>query len=230
MSTNKWKPNFFMVPNAFVDEVMAKLPDSAVKMYLLIIRKTKGWDKECDSISLTQFMKFTGKSKPTVTGAMSFLVKANLVIEHESTRFGNTYSINDDSYDCYVLLTASKEILLVKNFYPTSKKILLPLVKNFYSQKKLSKKTKTIKKGVSFKKRNSKAVSHDSKLNLNLSDKQIDYFANLLANDPNFGSTHAVIGESGKEFAARIKQMMKDPNWVAEHMDDLKAVGFGGAA
>lgn len=104
------------------------------------------------------------------------------------------------------------------------------LIKNEYKQGKNNLLNKDKKQKDSLEKNNSKAVSHDSNLNLNLSDKQIDYFANLLANDPMFGSTHAVMGESGKEFAARIKQMMKDPNWVAEHMDDLKAVGFGGAA
>lgn len=99
-------------------------------------------------------------------------------------------------------------------------------------QKNTTKNTSKIttkKKATSLEKNNSKAVSHDSNLNLNLSDKQIDYFANLLASDPMFGSTHAVVGESGKEFAARIKKLMKDPTWVAEHIVDLQAVGFGGA-
>lgn len=103
------------------------------------------------------------------------------------------------------------------------------LIKNEYKQGKSNLLNKDKKQKDSSEKNNSKAVSHDSKSNLNLSDKQIDYFGNLLANDPNFGSTHAVVGESGKEFAARIKKLMKDQVWVAEHIADLQSVGFGGA-
>ena len=50
-------PNSFQMPNAFVDEVMVKLNDPAVKIYLVIVRKTRGWHKEFDSISLHPFFK-----------------------------------------------------------------------------------------------------------------------------------------------------------------------------
>lgn len=85
----------------------------------------------------------------------------------------------------------------------------------------------TSKKKANFSKKEvSKAVSHDSELNLNLSDKQIDYFGNLLANNPNFGSTYANVGEPGADFAKRIKKLMKDPTWLSSHIADLEAVGF----
>lgn len=145
---SKFMPNFSQVPNAFIDEIMVKLPDSSVKMYLLIVRKTKGWSKEVDAISISQFMKFTGKSRPTVVDAIKYLVEAEIVLEHDTTRYGKTYSINDEIYDGFFLLLPSKKILLVKNFNYSSKKTLLPLVKIFNTQKKLSKKTNQKKKGV----------------------------------------------------------------------------------
>ncbi|WP_151706681.1 hypothetical protein [Acinetobacter sp. TUM15064] len=43
-----------MVANAFVDEAMNKISDASVKIYLLIIRKTRGWTKESDALSLRQ--------------------------------------------------------------------------------------------------------------------------------------------------------------------------------
>lgn len=144
---SKFTPNFSQVPNAFIDEIMVKLPDSSVKMYLLIVRKTKGWSKEVDSISISQFMKFTGKSRPTVVESIKYLVEAGIVLEHEATRYGKTYSINDEIYDGFFLLLPSKKILLVKIFNYSSKKTLLPLVKIFNTQKKLSKETNQKKKG-----------------------------------------------------------------------------------
>lgn len=143
---SKFTPNFSQVPNAFIDEIMVKLPDSSVKMYLLIVRKTKGWSKEVDAISISQFMKFTGKSRPTVVDAIKYLVEAEIVLEHDTTRYGKTYSINDEIYDGFFLLLPSKKILLVKIFNHSSKKTLLPLVKIFNTQKKLSKETNQKKK------------------------------------------------------------------------------------
>lgn len=145
---SKFMPNFSQVPNAFIDEVMVKLPDSSVKMYLLIVRKTKGWSKEADAISITQFMKFTGKSRPTVIDAIKCLVDAEIILEHNTTRYGKVYSVNDEIYDGFFLVLPSKKILLVKKFNYSSKKTLLVEVKNFNPQKKLSKETVSKEKAV----------------------------------------------------------------------------------
>lgn len=147
-TVSRFVPNFSQIPNAFIDEIMVKLPDSSVKMYLLIVRKTKGWSKEVDSISISQFVRFTGKSRPTVVESVRYLVDAGIVIEHEETRYGKSYSINDDIYDGFFLTLPSKKILLVKNFNYSSKKTLLPLVKILNTQKKLSKETKSKEKVV----------------------------------------------------------------------------------
>ena len=57
---SKFIPNAFQIPNAFVDEVMFALSGNAVKAYLLVARKTTGWQKESDFISIEQFKQFTG--------------------------------------------------------------------------------------------------------------------------------------------------------------------------
>ena len=57
---SKFIPNSFQIPNAFVDEVMFALSGNAVKAYLLVARKTTGWQKESDFISIDQFKQFTG--------------------------------------------------------------------------------------------------------------------------------------------------------------------------
>ena len=153
-------PNAFQVPNAFVDDVMCQISDASTKIYLLICRKTRGWNKEMDSISLTQFELFTGKSRPTIIKCLRELIKLGLVVEKPSTMHGKTYKLGDDSSVNLVMNFPSKDILLdenlakkddsaskkvlpllVKNFNYASKNILPLLVKNFYTQKQLSKTT-----------------------------------------------------------------------------------------
>lgn len=139
-------PNSFQVPNAFVDEVMCQIGDVAAKLYLIICRKTRGWYKEVDSISLSQFQKISGKSRPTITKALAELIQVGLVIECESTVYGNSFKLNDDCTVGWMLKCPSKKSLLVKKFNHTSKKSLLPLVKILYTQKTLSKDTLQNKK------------------------------------------------------------------------------------
>lgn len=139
---SKFIPNSFQLPNAFVDEAMAKISDPAVKMYLVITRKTRGWQKEYDSISISQFQKFTNKSRPTVCKSLQELIGVGLVVKKDSTKFGETYALKEDFYDGVVLKFASKKSLLVKEFYQTSKKSLLVIVKGFNTQKTSSKSTK----------------------------------------------------------------------------------------
>ena len=139
-------PNLFQVPNAFVDEVMCQIGDVAAKLYLIICRKTRGWYKEVDSISLSQFQKISGKSRPTITKALAELIQVGLVIECESTVYGNSFKLNDECTVGWMLKCPSKKSLLVKKFNHTSKKSLLPLVKILYTQKTLSKDTLQNKK------------------------------------------------------------------------------------
>lgn len=146
---SKFVPNSFQVPNAFVDEVLAKISDASSKIYLVICRKTRGWNKEMDSISLTQFEEITGKSRPTVIKCLRELIKFGLVVELTSTFHGNTYKLGDETSIAMMVNFPSKNILLgenqsnggkkslpllVKNFNYASKNILPLLVKNFYTQ------------------------------------------------------------------------------------------------
>lgn len=143
---SKFIPNSFQVPTAFVDEVMSQISDVAAKLYLIICRKTRGWHKEVDSISLSQFQKISGKSRPTITKALTELIQVGLVVECESTVHGNSFKLNDDCAVGWMLKVPSKKSLLVKKFNHASKKSLLVLVKNLYTQKTLSKDTLQNKK------------------------------------------------------------------------------------
>ncbi|HFF5050053.1 TPA: replication protein [Acinetobacter baumannii] len=124
-------PNSFQVPNAFVDEVLNKISDAACKIYLVICRKTRGWNKEMDSISLTQFEEITGKSRPTVVKCLNELIKVGLVMEQPSTIHGNTFKLGNDTSVGLVLKFPSKKFLLPEIYGQTSKNSLPLLVKNF---------------------------------------------------------------------------------------------------
>jgi len=72
--------NSFQVPNALVDNVMRDISPNALKCYLIIVRKTKGWNKERDKVSTSQLMEIAGiKKKDTVYGAMKELIEYGLI-------------------------------------------------------------------------------------------------------------------------------------------------------
>jgi hypothetical protein len=72
--------NSFQVPNAVIDELMADMSANALRCYLLITRKTTGWGKASDKISISQFMQYLGiKDKRTIYVALSELTNLGLI-------------------------------------------------------------------------------------------------------------------------------------------------------
>lgn len=95
---SRFIPNSFQVPNAFIDDVLTKISGNACKIYLLIIRKTRGWNKEADRISYSQIQKLTGiGSSATVDKAVSELVDLGLIFYKKGNeKSANEYRLNDD--------------------------------------------------------------------------------------------------------------------------------------
>ncbi len=124
---SKFVPNSFMVANAFVDEAMGKLSDASVKIYLLINRKTRGWAKEYDALSLRQLESLSKKSKPTVIKCLNELEEVGLIKKHHQSKYGNVYSLLD-SYDLGEWIKFPTKKVMVKAFIRFKKE----LVKNFY--------------------------------------------------------------------------------------------------
>lgn len=94
---SKFIPDSFQVPNAFIDETLATLIGNACKIYLLIVRKTRGWHKEADKISYSQIQKYTGiGSSATVDKAVSELVGLGLIsYRRGNEKSANEYRLND---------------------------------------------------------------------------------------------------------------------------------------
>lgn len=89
-------PNSFQLPNALIDDgAMAEMKGAALAIYILIVRKTRGWQKETDAISISQFMRFTGYGKDAVISGAEKLVTLGLVSRINRERQPTLYSLSD---------------------------------------------------------------------------------------------------------------------------------------
>lgn len=116
-----------MIANAFVDEAMNKLSDASVKIYILIIRKTRGWNQESDALSLRQLEKLSKKSRPTVSKCLTELEEVGLIKKHHQSKYGNVYS-PVDNYNLGEWLKFPDKKVMVKALIMFKKEV----VKNFY--------------------------------------------------------------------------------------------------
>ena len=95
---NKFIPNSFQLPNAIVDDMLCRLSGNACKIYLLIVRKTRGWHKEADKISYSQIQKYTGiNHRATVSKAIDELLDIGLIsVQKGNEKTMSEYRLNDD--------------------------------------------------------------------------------------------------------------------------------------
>lgn len=102
--------NSFQIPNAFVDEALDKVSGNACKIYLLIVRKTRGWNKEADRISFSQIQKATGiGSSATVDKCLKELLEFGLInVKTGNEKLANKYSLNDDFCTSKIKVATSK--------------------------------------------------------------------------------------------------------------------------
>ena len=83
---------YTQVPNSILDEKLKDLKSSELKIFMLICRKTFGYQKCIDSISLSQMTKHTGLTKSTVIEAVRGLEKKDIIQKHTDKRT-HQYSI-----------------------------------------------------------------------------------------------------------------------------------------
>jgi len=76
-------PNYTQVPNCFFDYWMAQLSHAEFKVLMCVARKTFGWHKTSDGISLSQIVKMTGTSKQGAINAINIIISKGLI---EKTR------------------------------------------------------------------------------------------------------------------------------------------------
>jgi len=105
------KPNYTLVPDELFDELLAVLSGAELKVLMYIIRRTFGFKKDADNISLSQMLrgistsdgreldKGTGLSKPTLLQALRSLQEKNIIYTERNRSVENgdeptTYRLN----------------------------------------------------------------------------------------------------------------------------------------
>ena len=74
---------FTKIPNKILEVLpQLKLTVYELKVILVIIRKTNGWNKEADWISLSQFYEATGILKPNISRSLKNLEQRNIIIRN----------------------------------------------------------------------------------------------------------------------------------------------------
>lgn len=99
-------PNYTQVPNVLLDEWMPILSHVELKVLYAITRKTFGWHKDRDRISLSQLEKLTGSTKEAIVSASRTLQKRGLInklVIGDPGRQATYYElvVNEDSNNCY---------------------------------------------------------------------------------------------------------------------------------
>src|ERR1700687_3746421 len=74
-------PNYTQIPNELLDDWLPLLGQAELKVLLVIMRKTFGWHKIRDRISLTQLEKITGLERRHVCKAVKKLQSRNLIVK-----------------------------------------------------------------------------------------------------------------------------------------------------
>lgn len=132
-------PRYTMVPDEIFDKLLPHLSPSELKVLLYLVRRTFGFKKDSDTISLSQLCNGiktrtgkvidngTGLSRPAVIKALKVLEENNIILAHRSRNYKgekqtNTYSLNIIHR-------------VVKKFNYGSKEYLPRVVKKFNLQK-----------------------------------------------------------------------------------------------
>jgi phage replication O-like protein O len=72
-------PTYFQTPNDVVDHWLPHLREAELKVLFVILRKTFGWHKQYDRISLSQFVKITGLKRTNAIRATNSLLSKGII-------------------------------------------------------------------------------------------------------------------------------------------------------
>ncbi len=82
-------PNYTQIPNIFFDVLLPTLGFNEMRVLLSIYRKTFGWQKTIDYISLSQLEKMTGSSRTHIIESVESLIKKGLIVKKLIGENGN---------------------------------------------------------------------------------------------------------------------------------------------
>jgi hypothetical protein len=86
-------PNSTQIPNFVIDRLMPTVSNACLAVVIFVCRKTFGWGKAEDRISLTQIEKGTGLSRPWTVKTLAKLTVCGLLLKKRSPK-GDIYQLN----------------------------------------------------------------------------------------------------------------------------------------
>lgn len=96
MNTPQLENGFTQIANEVVEKLsLLHMSGNEWMIWWVVLRKTWGWKKKEDRISLTQFQKLTGLSRPAVVLALDRLVAKNVLVA-KPLPLGKQFSFNKD--------------------------------------------------------------------------------------------------------------------------------------
>lgn len=87
-------PNHTQIPNSIIDEHMKSLTPAQFKVLIAICRKTIGWHKQSDYISISQIVELAGVSNKTVIAAVRDLEQFGFIVTQKSNRTTTHITLN----------------------------------------------------------------------------------------------------------------------------------------
>lgn len=140
---NKLNPNFTQIPNYLFDELMTNISHAELRVLLYVMRRTYGFQKNSDRISISQLMNGikkedgtrldygTGLSNRAIITAINSLAEKKLIVTDKKHRKTTRITLNLGEKS-----SLSNNEFSVKKVHTTSEKSSLNLVKKVHTQKK----------------------------------------------------------------------------------------------
>lgn len=90
-------PNSFQMPNVYVDEVLPILTGTEVKVLLFVARKTFGWGKIVETLTIAEIMAAVNGSRSAVSAALNRLVEMVVIAREGEAGYEFRYALQLDS-------------------------------------------------------------------------------------------------------------------------------------
>jgi len=138
MASPQKENGFTPISNEILEQVVkTPLLGAEYQVLFFVLRKTYGYQKKEDIISLSQFQKGTNLSRPTVVKAIKNLVVRRMLVKVSLPDTKISFRFNKD-YDTWVVNTSK----LVKGKWLASKHVLTETSKDVLTHKRKKERTK----------------------------------------------------------------------------------------
>ena len=111
---------------------------------MVVFRKTYGWKKTEDEISLSQFSEMTGLKRPNVARALAWLVSSKILcVIKEDTTYANKYRFNKDfdTWTPVIKKDTTPKAVIIEDNEVVSKKIIHPVSSKIHTKENSTKET-----------------------------------------------------------------------------------------